>query len=158
MLITSSRKPSASTRVLCKYMASFFGCEYFNRGKMSMGEVLDLSHGSLLVILGEFHGNPGSMTVYDTEGSCVLSVYMSLLPIERKRYSIPEGVTPEIVGKGEFAYLFSSVFSLPRVESLSSRLGINISDDQMDFVKDDTLFFSLKLRTYRVYEGDEDCN
>jgi U3 small nucleolar ribonucleoprotein protein IMP4 len=158
MLITSSRKPSASTRILCKYMAAFFGCEYFNRGKMSMSGVLDLSHGSLLMILGEHHGNPGSITVYDSDGFCVLSAHVSLLPLERKTYSISKNLKPEIVGRGEFASAFSDIFSLPLVEVPSSQLRIKISKGQMDFVNNDIVFFSLKLRTYRLYEGDVDCN
>ncbi|WP_406659605.1 hypothetical protein V7O66_07065 [Methanolobus sp. ZRKC3] len=123
-----------------------------------MSEVLDLSHDSLLIILGEYHGNPGSITVYDTEGSCVLSAYISLFPIERKPYSISKDLIPELVGSGEFASALSGILSLPHVETRSSSLGIVISKNQMDFFKDESIFFSLKLRTYRLYECDADCS
>ena len=71
-----------------------------------MGEVLDLSHGSPLVIVGEYHGNPGSLTFYNPEGYCKLSVYVSLLPSRGILYSKTSGVVPSVVGPGEFALAF----------------------------------------------------
>ncbi|MCG7852848.1 MAG: rRNA maturation protein, partial [Methanosarcinaceae archaeon] len=74
MLITSSRKPSAITRILCKQLASFLNCDYINRGKKSIGEVLYLVEGETLLVAGEYHGNPGSITFFDGEGECFLSL------------------------------------------------------------------------------------
>ena len=125
---------------------------------MSMNGALELSHGSLLMILGEHHGNPGSITVYDADGFCVLSAYISLLPLDRKTYSISKQLVPEIVGSGEFASAFSNIFSLALVKESSSPLSIVISKKQMDFIHEGEVFFSLKLRTYRLYEGDDDCS
>jgi len=139
-------------------MAAFFGCEYFNRGKMSMNGALELSHGSILMILGEYHGNPGSITVYGADGFCLMSAYISLLPLEKRTYSISKKLVPEVVGSSEFASAFSDIISLALVKEPSSLLSIVINDDRIDFIHDSEVFFSLKLRTYRLYRGDDDCN
>ncbi|MDV0447289.1 hypothetical protein MsAg5_11710 [Methanosarcinaceae archaeon Ag5] len=77
MLLTSSRKPSQKTKILCKKLALFFDAAYMNRGKMGFSDVLENGAGGVLLVVGEFHGNPGSLSFYDESGQPFLSVYIS---------------------------------------------------------------------------------
>ncbi|WNY24639.1 hypothetical protein [Methanolapillus millepedarum] len=77
MLLTSSRKPSQKTKILCKKLALFFDAAYMTRGKMSFSDVLENGSGGILLVVGEFHGNPGSLSFYDESGKTFLSVYIS---------------------------------------------------------------------------------
>ncbi|MDV0444507.1 hypothetical protein MmiAt1_00330 [Methanimicrococcus sp. At1] len=86
MLLTSSRKPSFKTKILCKKLALFCDAAYMTRGKMSMTEVLERGSGSVLVVVGEYHGNPGSLTFYDPSGRLFLSLRFSETSFE----SVPQ--------------------------------------------------------------------
>jgi len=77
MLITSSRKPSFKTKIICKKLALFFDGAYMTRGKMPFSEVLERGEGSVLLVVGEYHGNPGSLSFYDSDSRPVLSVRFS---------------------------------------------------------------------------------
>jgi|GEM_PF-802862 len=77
MLLTSSRKPSFKTKILCKKLALFFDAAYMTRGKMSLSEVLERSGGVVLCIVGEYHGNPGSLSFHDPSGDFFLSLRIS---------------------------------------------------------------------------------
>jgi len=77
MLLTSSRKPSSQTKILCKKLALFCDAAYMTRGKMSMYEVLERGSGAVLLVVGEFHGNPGSLSFYDSDSQPLLSLRFS---------------------------------------------------------------------------------
>lgn len=154
MQITSSRKPSASTRTLCKLLASFFNCDYFNRGKMGMGEVLSHADGSSLIIVGEYHGNPGSISMYDPDGFCVLSMYISLSSSEEP-YPRSRQAKPSITGEGELVTVFSELLQLNSDEGSLSSLKMMISSDRIDFIEADVTLFALKIRSYRLFDGDD---
>lgn len=156
MYITSSRKPSAGTRTLCKHLASFFGCEYFNRGKMSMGEVLSLSHDMPLLIVGEYHGNPGSLVFYDREGFCTLSIYVSVKE-SPSSYPKKSGPFPKIDGDNELIPFINDLL-VPKESDRSSLLSLIISDDLICFKEGKKELFSLRMRSYKVYEVDESCS
>jgi len=47
------------------------------RGKMPLSEVLERGEGSAILIVGEFHGNPGSFFLYDESGNLFLSTRFS---------------------------------------------------------------------------------
>lgn len=153
MLITSSRKPSASTRTLCKLLASFFGSDYVNRGKMGMGEVLASSHGSPLLIVGEYHGNPGNISIYDPEGFCALSANIILVssanPYPRSRAAIPF-----MAGEGDLAQALSGMLLLENAKTLQGSRVLTVGEDRMDFTEGDNTLFTLKVKSYRIYEGD----
>ncbi len=157
MLITSSRKPSASTRTLCKHLASFFGCEYTNRGKMGMGEVLDLSHNTPFIVVGEYHGNPGSMVFYGPGGSCVLSLYMSVLNAP-SRYPGRSSSPPSISGDNELVTLISDLIYPQLPEGSSSSLSLEINEGMMDFMENGRILFTLKLKSHIIYDGDDPCS
>ncbi|MCO5381387.1 MAG: rRNA maturation protein [Methanosarcina barkeri] len=65
MLITSSRKPSAKTRTLCKLLSRFIAGRSMTRGKMGMQELLEFVEGGPLIVVGEYHGNPGELSFFD---------------------------------------------------------------------------------------------
>ncbi|MBN2110206.1 MAG: hypothetical protein JW705_03850 [Methanosarcinaceae archaeon] len=157
MQITSSRKPSAGTRTLCKLLASFYDCDYFNRGKMGMEDVLGQTEGSTLMIVGEYHGNPGSITMYDPHGSCVLSLYVSL-SLSTEPYPRSRQTKPFIEGEGELASLFSRLLQPDPVEDAFRPLKMLVSDSRLDFLEADLTLFSLKVRTYRISDGDDNCS
>ena len=74
MLVTSSRKPSAKTRTLCKLLSRFIAGRSMTRGKMGMQELLEFAEGGPLIVVGEYHGNPGELSFYDeTESFFFLS-------------------------------------------------------------------------------------
>ena len=77
LLITSSRKPSFKTKILCKKLALFCDAAYMTRGKMPHSEVLERGEGCTVLIVGEFHGNPGSFSFYDYDGRLFLSARFS---------------------------------------------------------------------------------
>lgn len=87
MLLTSSRKPSFKTKILCKKLALFCDAAYMTRGKMSMSEVLERGSGVVLCVVGEYHGNPGSLSFYDPSGRPFLSIRFS----ETSFDDVPQG-------------------------------------------------------------------
>jgi len=154
MLITSSRKPSASTRTLCKLLASFFDSEYINRGKMGMGEVLASSHGSPLLIVGEYHGNPGNISIYDPEGFCALSANVILVPSASPYPRSRGAVVPAVAGEGDLAQALSGMLLLENVKTPQGSRVLTVGEDRMDFIEGDSTLFTLKVKSYRIYEGD----
>jgi U3 small nucleolar ribonucleoprotein protein IMP4 len=156
MYITSSRKPSAGTRTLCKHLASFFGCEYFNRGKIGMGEVLNFSHDMPLIMVGEYHGNPGSLAFYDTEGFCTLSIYFSVMEIPSV-YPKRSDLFPVIEGDNELVPLINDLLIQDDSE-ISPVLLLMISGNHMCFKEGEKELFILRMRSYKVYEVDETCS
>ena len=64
MLLTTSRRTSQRTRTFCRELASLFPlCEYCNRGKKGVRELLDeaLMHGHTRVLVVQTRdGNPSS--------------------------------------------------------------------------------------------------
>ena len=154
MLITSSRKPSNRTRTLCKYLATFFNCEYVNRGKMGMGEVLHLAHDDPLLIVGEFHGNPGSLAIYDGNGLCLLSIHMTVAYPVNLKFSKLKLVEPVIVGAGEsklkLADAIASSLSLLSVDDPSYQRCIIVDNEMIDFIDSGNLLFKLKVKSLKL--------
>ena len=158
MLITSSRKPSNRTRTLCKHLATFLNCEYVNRGKMGMGEVLHLAHNNPLLIVGEFHGNPGSLAIYDGNGLCLLSIHMTVSYPENSKFSKLKLVEPVIVGTGrsklelKLADALASSLSLQRANVTSDPRYAMVYDDggMIDFIDSGNLLFKLKVKSLKL--------
>ncbi|TGC10535.1 hypothetical protein CUN85_03315 [Methanolobus halotolerans] len=122
-----------------------------------MGEVLGHADDSSLMIVGEYHGNPGSITIYDPEGFCALSLHISL-STSGKPYPRSRQAGPSITGEGELASIFSELVKSDVDNGSSGLLKMVISDDLINFTEDDTILFSLKVRTYRILEGDGNCS
>jgi U3 small nucleolar ribonucleoprotein protein IMP4 len=80
MLISTSRKPSQKTRLLCKNLSNAFGYKYINRGKMSMRDLCLKSsefNKNLIFLLYETKGNPSKITFLSNDGEEKLSLLIS---------------------------------------------------------------------------------
>ena len=150
MLITSSRKPSNRTRTLCKYLATFFNCEYVNRGKMGMGTVLNLAHDNPLLIAGEFHGNPGSLAIYDSNGHCLLSVHMTVSYPDNSKFKKLKLLEPVIVGRGKLASAIANSFSLQLADKPSGPRCVIVNDGMIDFIDSGKLIFKINVKSLKL--------
>ncbi len=124
---------------------------------MGMGEVLDLSHDTPLIMVGEYHGNPGSIVFYDAKGFCVLSLHISLLSAQSSYSKYPVAI-PSIKGDSELVSLISNVLFPDSSEISSGQLLLEISGDRMDFKEHEKLLFSLRIKSHMIYEDDTDCS
>jgi U3 small nucleolar ribonucleoprotein protein IMP4 len=123
---------------------------------MSMGEVLSLSHGNPLLIVGEYHGNPGSLAFYDKEGFCTLSIYVSLLEAP-SNYPKRSNSFPLIDGDNELVPLINDLVA-PENPTSSTVLSLTVSGNQLDFKEAEKELFSLRMKSYKVFEVDEECS
>lgn len=158
MFITSSRKPSAITRILCKQMASFLNCDYINRGKKSIGEVLYLAEGINLLVVGEYHGNPGSITVFDEEGECLLSLHINAAFPSGFKYTKLKEMEPVIEGTSKLASAIAAAFSLEPGGNTSYLRSIQVVGDQIDFFDSSKLIFRLHVKSSRFNDGKGDLS
>ncbi len=151
MLITSSRKPSINTRALCKDLASFFHCKSINRGKMGMSEVLSLAgdHPGPLLIVGEYHGNPGSLSFYTSDGREMLSIRISVTVVKKLQRKVSPKILPVATGQGDIAPVLAKILAIQLVDEPSSPLVLEISDDQLNFLYEGQQLFRLNIRTVR---------
>lgn len=65
LYITTSRKPSATTRRLAKWLARLLHGESENRGKRSVSEIMERAENAGLdgvLVIGESHGNPSKLS------------------------------------------------------------------------------------------------
>ncbi len=124
---------------------------------MGMGEALALSHYTPLLIVGEYHGNPGSMVFYDHEGYCVLSLHISMLSAVFS-YPRKSGVIPSIRGDGELVSVVSDILYPDCPKDSSVSLSMDISGDRINFKEQEKVLFSLRIKSHRIYSGDENCS
>jgi len=151
MLITSSRKPSINTRVLCKDLAYFFHCESINRGKMGMKETLSLiEEGSgPLLIINEYHGNPGALLFYAPDGRELLSVRISATFGDKTKKNRAYSDTPVATGNGEIAPILAKILSIDLVEKPSSPLVLEVSNDDLSFLYNGQCLLKLNIKSIR---------
>ncbi|HJH30269.1 MAG TPA: hypothetical protein C5S50_11230 [Methanosarcinaceae archaeon] len=116
-----------------------------------MGEVLHLAHNSPFLIIGEFHGNPGSLAIYDGNGLCLLSIHMTVSYPENSKFSKLKLVEPVIVGVGrsKLADTLVESLSFQRADDPSNPRCIIVNDNRMDFTNSDHLIFSLKVKSLK---------
>lgn len=123
---------------------------------MNMGEVLSLSHNIPLIIVGEYHGNAGSLAFYDNEGFCTLSIYFSVIE-DPSFYPKRSDSFPLIEGDNELVPLINNLL-IQKDSKLSSSLSLVISGNHIHFKEGDKELFSLRMKSYKVYEVDESCS
>lgn len=157
MLITSSRKPSAKTRTLCKLLSRYIAGRCITRGKMGMQELLDFAQGAPLIVIGEYHGNPGELGFYDETGKLLFSLrFVDWYSQEIDSFWFPD-VEPALTGKGEIADALESFFHFRKVESdkidqLSPRYKlIAAGEKDVDFIGDGKSLFKLNIRGFKKY-------
>lgn len=157
MLVTSSRKPSARTRTLCKLLSRFIAGRCITRGKMGMQELLEFADGGPLIIVGEYHGNPGELSFYDEAGKLLFSLrFTDWYSKELDSYWFSD-IEPKLAGQGEIADAFEAFFHFLRVENdkidqlpPSSTL-IAIGENDIDFIGSGKSLFKLNLRGFKKY-------
>lgn len=157
MLVTSSRKPSARTRSLCKLLSRFIVGRCIPRGKMSMQELLEFAEGGSLIVIGEYHGNPGELSFYDEAGKLLFSLrFTDWYSKELDSYWFSD-IEPRLTGQGDIADSFESFFHFLRVESdktdqlsPSSTL-IVIGEKDIEFMGSGKSLFKLNLRGFKKY-------
>ncbi|ABE51213.1 rRNA maturation protein [Methanococcoides burtonii] len=149
MLITSSRKPSANTRTMCKYLASFFNCKYMTRGKMGLIDIVSLCENGLLMVVGDYHGSPGSIMFYDSHGVELLSIHLSVFYPDGYKYTPLKALEPSINGDGELFNLLSYYLDIPEGECYYDSKCLIASDDHLEFVYLDNMLFRLNIKNYR---------
>jgi len=157
MLITSSRKPSARTRTLCKLLSRFMAGRSITRGKMGMQELLEFSQGGPLIVVGEYHGNPGEFSFYDETGKLLFSLrFVDWYSKEIDSFWFPN-IEPALRGQGEIADAFESFFHFQRIESdkidqLPSRSTLIVAGEKdIDFIGSGKSLFKLNLRGFKKY-------
>ncbi|MBO4302054.1 hypothetical protein J5839_01750 [Methanosarcinaceae archaeon] len=164
MLITSSRKPSDSTRILCKKLAVFFDCHYMTRGKMSLSEVLEEGRENIILLVGEFHGNPGSLSFYGTDGSLYLSLHISqtspspLGTDELKKGQIGLSLSEnETSGDAERLYrvIADTVFEGFIPDTAGCGRLLTVSSDALSFSVRGTVFLKLYIKGMKIYGTQE---
>ena len=157
MLITSSRKPSARTRTLCKLLSRFIAGRCITRGKMGMQELLEFAEGGPLIVIGEYHGNPGELSFYDETGKLLFSLRFTDWYSKELDSHWFSDVEPALAGHGEIANAFESFFHFQRVESdkidqfLHSSTLIVAGEKDIDFVGSGKSLFKLNLRGFKKY-------
>ena len=157
MLITSSRKPSAKTRTLCKLLSRFTVGRCINRGKMGMQELLEFAHGGPLIVIGEYHGNPGELNFYDETGKLLFSLrFADWYSQEIGSFWFPD-VEPALTGQGEITDALESFLHFQRVESdktdkLPSRFTlIAAGEKDIDFIGNGKSLFKLNIKGFKKY-------
>lgn len=149
MIITSSRKPSAKTRILCKRLTYFLNGNNVNRGKMNVQELFSLAGSEPLLIVGEFHGNPGELRFFKA-GKLLFSIRISesySKAVENYRF---KNLRPVISGTGELADSLASFLSLERVKSAEAQARVLVVDDrQINFVDADNTLFKLIVKSFQ---------
>ncbi len=157
MLITSSRKPSAKTRMLCKLLSRFIACRSITRGKMGMQELMNLTQSGPFIVVGEYHGNPGELNFYDGNSQLLFSLrfvdWCSQI-IDSYRFS---DVKPILIGQGKIAEAFESFFHFKRIESdkmakFTSRFILIVADGKdIHFLDSGKCLFSLSIKGFKKY-------
>lgn len=156
-MITSSRKPSARTRTLCKLLSRFIAGRCITRGKMGMQELLEFAEGGPLIVIGEYHGNPGELSFYNETGKLLFSLRFTDWYSKELDSHWFSDVEPALAGHGEIADSFESFFHFQRVESnkidqfLHSSTLIVAGEKDIDFVGSGKSLFKLNLRGFKKY-------
>jgi len=124
---------------------------------MGMKELLEFADGGPLIVIGEYHGNPGELSFYDENGKLLFSIrFTDWYSEETDSYWFPD-VEPALSGQGEIADAFESFFQFKRVESdkidqfpPDSTL-IVVGEKYIDFIGSGKSLFKLNLRGFKRY-------
>ncbi|AKB29100.1 Imp4 family protein [Methanosarcina siciliae T4/M] len=157
MLITTSRKPSAKTRTLCKLLSRFITGKCITRGKMGMQQLMEFAEGGPLIVVGEYHGNPGELGFYDYTGNLLFSLRFSDWYSEDIGSYWFSDLEPLLAGQGEIADAFESFFYFKRVESeevdqLPLRSTVLVAGEkEIDFTDSGKSLFKLNVKGFKKH-------
>ncbi|MDD3041942.1 MAG: rRNA maturation protein [Methanosarcinaceae archaeon] len=158
MFVTSSRKPSAKTRTFCKKLSQFTTFRYVSRGKTGLRELLDLAEGEAFLVVGEYHGNPGSLGFHGFEGQLLFSLRFSDASLRQDSAYLPRKL-PIITGSGELAEALVSYLPFERVKDSSSlpkgSRVLVVDEEILDFREGESSVLKLKLKGFKGYDEAE---
>jgi U3 small nucleolar ribonucleoprotein protein IMP4 len=117
---------------------------------MGMREVIDLSQEPILIV-GEFHGNPGSLAFYDQEGTCLLSIYISMSGFESTNYSKLKVIEPVIIGETELVNNISNILSIERAKDTNHIRYILMDDEKMEFFNSNELLLKILIKSFKEF-------
>jgi len=124
---------------------------------MGMQELLEFAEGGPLIVVGEYHGNPGELSFYDEVGKLLFSLrFTDWYSKELDSYWFPD-IEPLLTGQGEIADAFEAFFHFQRVESdkidqlLPSSILIAIGEKDIDFMGSGKSLFKLNLKGFKKY-------
>ncbi|MFH1107324.1 MAG: hypothetical protein V1787_05510 [Candidatus Micrarchaeota archaeon] len=137
--VSTCRKPRQRTRRIARLLALLLGSKYENRGKRSVGEVMeraDLAGFSRVAFLHERHGALSRIEFYDAGLGWlpeILEVKGAEIPESRFRVPPEFSFKAEDRGGGEIARLFQMAQS--EVEGLTEGAGVLaiLSSDRLEF-------------------------
>ncbi|MFP4655802.1 MAG: rRNA maturation protein [Methanohalobium sp.] len=161
MLLTTSRKPSTRSRTLCKHLGRYLNCDYVNRGKMSFEEIFDFHPDVPVLLIGEYHGNPGSFEIFDSSGNYLLSIYMDVAYSgDIKSLNRKKGA-PVVMGRGNIAETIAKTLSFEHAEQNSDEsCGLRcivIGKDTIDLMDSGKLLFSFRIKSYKIFGKGGRC-
>lgn len=154
MIITSSRKPSDKTKSLCRKLSLFFDCRYIPRGKLSLSDLLQLGRENVVLVVGEYHGNPGNLAFYDESGTLRVSFLISeTYPEQIDEKHIRNGKL-DIEGIGTGAEILSHMLlNLPPVSVSSNTDGriLSITPEKIDFLQKKACLLRFHIKGIKTY-------
>ncbi|APH39701.1 hypothetical protein BHR79_09545 [Methanohalophilus halophilus] len=100
-----------------------------------------------LLIVGQYHGNPASLTFFDSEGQQQLSIWMNVVFHDKPKKSSLKNSMPPIKGGGGLAGLLGGL--LPESDN-KSRCLIQVTDDLMSFYCNGNNLFNLKVKGFKT--------
>jgi len=102
-----------------------------------------------LLLVGEYHGNPGSLIFYGADGREVISMRISVTSLCRLQKELLPEVDPVITGHADFAPLLSKILSLKLVDEPSSPLVMEISNEHLNFLYDNKQLIRFNIKSIR---------
>lgn len=128
---------------------------------MSFEDIFDFHPNVPVLLIGEYHGNPGSFEIFDSYGNYLLSIYMDVAysrnfkSIDRKREA------PVVTGNGDIAETVAKTLSFKHMEQNSDELCeprcIVIDDNTMDFMDSGKSLFSFRIKSYKLFDKGGRC-
>jgi U3 small nucleolar ribonucleoprotein protein IMP4 len=124
---------------------------------MGMQELLDFAGGEPLIIVGEYHGNPGELSFHDETGKLLFSLRFSdSYSKEIDSYWFSDA-KPFLAGEEEIADTFEAFFHFERTEEnkldqlpAGSTL-IAVREKDIDFMGSGKALFKLNIKGFKKY-------
>ncbi|NYT18709.1 MAG: hypothetical protein GKC08_00200, partial [Methanosarcinales archaeon] len=102
------------------------------RGKMGLADVMLHSDNSHVLVVGDYHGSPGSLMLYDEEGAELLSIHISMFCPDGYKFSNLKSMEPVLMGNGELGNMLSLYLGLYQGECDGMSKCIRVEDDRME--------------------------
>ena len=123
---------------------------------MSFEEIFDFHPYVPVLLIGEYHGNPGSFEIFDSSGNYLLSIYMNVTYNKDFKSIIRKKGSPVIFGTGNIAETIAKTLSFECAEQDSDDLCeprcIVIDDNTMDFMDSGESLFSFRIKSYKLFD------